>query len=134
MTTRSPVIRFALVSGTGLTIDFAIYTALCLAGMSAGAANLISAAVAVTFVYLVAGRHIFRATGRDMTRLFWAYVVWQAFAVPAASLAVELATDAFDGKYLLGKTVVLPFTFGANYLFTNWLLGDRRRATVPRLS
>ena len=124
--TKIKVTRFALVSGTGLCIDYAIYTVLCEAGVPPGVSNFISAGIAVTFVYLVSGRTIFRASGRDLHRLFVAYVAFQAVAVPLASVAVHAATDLLDDRYLLGKTVVLPFTFAANYLFTSRLLGGRR--------
>ncbi len=122
--------RFAVVSGAGLALDYAIYGALGVAGVPAGLANLVSASIAVTFVYLVSGRHIFRASGRDLRRLFWAYVLWQAIAIPVASVAVHAATDAVGGRYMLGKTVVLPFTFAANYLFTSRLLTGRRAVRI----
>ena len=124
------ILRFAVISGTGLALDYALYAALCSGGVTPGVANALSAAVAVTFVYLVSGRHVFAASGRDLKRLFWAYVLWQAVAVPLASVAVELATNALDGRYILGKTVVLPLTFTANYLFTSRLLDTRPRSGV----
>ena len=121
----SRIIRFAGVSLAGLCLDYVVYAALYAAGLAAGYANLVSAATGVTFVYLLSGRHIFRASGKDLHRLFWAYALFQAVAVPLASVAVEAATVALDQRYLLGKTVVLPFTFAANYLFTSWLLSER---------
>lgn len=124
--TTANVASFAAVSGTGLAIDFAIYAALGGAGVARGWANFVSASVAVTFVYLVSGRRIFQASGRDLHRLFVAYVLFQAAAVPLASLAVDVATGVLDDRYLLGKALVLPFTFTANYVFTSRLLGGRR--------
>lgn len=129
--TRVRVARFALVSGTGLFIDYLIYAFLYNAGLAAGWANLVSASTAVTFVYQVSGRHIFRASGRDLHRLFVGYVAFQCLAVPLASVAVDAATSLLDDRYLLGKTVILPFTFSANYLFTSRLLSRRAAEATP---
>jgi putative flippase GtrA len=129
--TTSPLmrrlIRFAGASGGGLVIDYGIYTALCTIGLPAGVANLISAACGVTFVFIVSVHHVFEARDHFQWKLFVPYAVYQVVAVGLASLAVDLLTDAFDGKFLLGKTCVLPFTFTANYLFMAWLLRERKR-------
>ena len=116
------IVSFAGVSGAGLCLDYLIYTLLCSGGMTPGLANLISAATAVTFVFAVSVRRIFTGGDRRMTRLFSLYVVYQIVAVSLASYAVELATNALDGRFLLGKTAILPVSFTANYLFMSWLL------------
>lgn len=126
------IVKFAGVSGAGLCLDYAVYTALCESGLDAGWANLISAATGVTFVFLVSARHIFESERHFDHRLFSLYAIYQVLAISAASAAVGAATELFDGHYLLGKTVVLPFTFGANYLFMSWLFAVR--ATASRAS
>jgi putative flippase GtrA len=124
------IIQFAAVSGTGLALDYAIYTLLCLSGMPAGWANLISATCGVTFVFFASARRIFFAQHRNLTGRFGIYLLYQAIAVSAASAAVGAATDAFGGRYILGKTVILPLSFTANYFFMGWLLSDRQRETA----
>jgi putative flippase GtrA len=125
------VAKFAGASGAGLCLDYAVYTVLCEAGLPAGWANLISAGIAVTFVYVVSLRHIFGAPDLPAHRLFVLYAAYQVVAVSAASYAVDLGTELLDGRYLLGKTLVLPFSFTANFLFMSWLLSERgRRPTV----
>lgn len=119
------ILRFAGASGTGLAIDYAIYTLLCNGGMPAGWANLISAGIAVTFVFVVSARRIFESEHRYLERLFVVYAAYQVVAVSAASWAVGAATEQLDGRYLLGKTVILPLSFTANYLFMAWLLSTR---------
>jgi putative flippase GtrA len=125
------ILQFAAVSGTGLVLDYTVYTLLCLGGMAAGWANLISATCGVTFVFFAAARRIFFAEHRNLSRQFGVYLLYQALAVSAASWAVGAATDAFGGRYLLGKTVILPLSFTANYLFMGWLLSNDRNEAEP---
>ena len=123
------ILKFAGVSGAGLCLDYAVYTLLCASGVAAGWANLVSAGLGVTFVFAVSARHIFESSGDHfLLGLFAAYALYQVGAVSAASWAVGEATHALDGRYLLGKTIVLPFSFTANYLFMSWLFSARRRA------
>lgn len=127
------IVRFGGTSGLGLLLDYAIYTALHEAGLPAGVANLFSASAGVTFVYFVSLRHVFGHLGVPARGTFLRYLCWQVCAVPAASLAVGLLESALDGRFLIAKTLVLPFSFGANYLFMHWLLsrGARRAGDVP---
>lgn len=121
------ILKFAGVSGAGLCLDYAIYTLLCTSGLDAGVANLISAACGVTFVFVVSSRRIFASSGRFLLGLFAAYALYQVAAISLASWAVQGATVLFGGRFLLGKTLVLPFSFTANYLFMTWLFGARER-------
>jgi putative flippase GtrA len=121
------IVKFAGVSGAGLCLDYAIYTALCSGGLDAGVANLISAACGVTFVFIVSARHIFESGTGFQLRLFAIYAAYQVVAVSLASAAVHEATILFGGRFLLGKTAILPFSFAANYLFMNWLFSARGR-------
>ena len=125
------IVKFAGVSGAGLCLDYAVYSALCASGVPAGWANLVSAGLGVTFVFLVSARHIFEGQDRFLLGLFAMYAAYQVVAVSAASWLVGEATHLFDGRYLLGKTVVLPLSFTANYLFMTWLFGARRRSERP---
>ena len=123
------VLKFAGASGAGLVLDFVVYTALNEAGLRAGVANLISAACGVTLVFVLSAHRIFETDGdRFLGRLFALYAAYQVVAIALASLAVDGVTSLLDGAYLAGKLAVLPFTFAANYAFTSWLLGPRRRA------
>jgi putative flippase GtrA len=121
------IVKFAGASAAGLCLDYAVYTLLCMSGLDAGVANLASAACGVTFVFVVSARRIFASRGHFMLGLFAAYALYQVAAISLASLAVHGATELLDGRFLLGKTLVLPFSFSANYLFMSWLFGARRR-------
>jgi putative flippase GtrA len=122
------IVKFAGVSGAGLCLDYAVYALLCASGLDAGWANLISASLGVTFVFVVSARRIFAASEHFLLGLFAIYALYQVAAVSAASWAVGEATHLLDGRYLIGKTLILPFSFTANYLFMTWLFSARRRA------
>lgn len=121
------LLKFAGASGAGLLLDFCIYTALNEAGLGATLANLVSAACGVTFVFLVSAHTIFEARqhGHVLGRLFGQYVAWQVVLIATASLAVGALSD-LTGGYLLGKALVTPCTFLANYAFSAWLFSPRR--------
>jgi putative flippase GtrA len=121
------IAKFAGASGAGLCLDYVVYTLLCSGGLDAGVANLVSAGCGVTFVFLVSARHIFASGDAFLGRLFVLYAAYQVLAVALASGAVHEATALLGGRYLLGKTVVLPVTFAANYLFMSWLFAARGR-------
>jgi putative flippase GtrA len=121
------IVKFAGVSGAGLCLDYAVYTLLCSTGLDAGLANLVSAACGVTFVFVASARHIFEGGDGFMLRLFALYAAYQVVAIALASGAVHEATAMFGGRYLLGKTAILPFSFTANYLFMSWLFAARGR-------
>ena len=124
------IVKFAGVSGAGLCLDYAIYTALCASGLDAGGANLVSAGTGVTFVFAVSARRIFEASDRFLLGLFAVYAAYQLAAGSAASWAVHETTHLLDGRYLLGKALVLPLSFSANYVFMSWLFSARRRAAA----
>lgn len=124
------IVKFAGVSGAGLCLDYAVYTLLCTSGLDAGVANLVSAACGVTFVFVVSSRRVFASSGHFLLGLFAAYALYQVAAISLASYAVHGATALLGGRFLLGKTVVLPFSFTANYLFMSWLFGARQRRTL----
>ena len=74
-------------------------------------------------------RRIAKFAGVSGAGLCLDYAVYQVIAISLASGAVHEATVLFGGRYLLGKTVVLPFSFTANYLFMSWLFAARGRLT-----
>jgi putative flippase GtrA len=127
----SRLLKFAGASGAGLCLDYAIYALLCSGGVPAGWANLVSAGAGVSFVFAVSARRIFESSERFLLGLFAAYAAYQLAAVSAASWAVGELTHVLDGRYLLAKTLVLPCTFTANYLFMSWLFAARGRARGP---
>lgn len=112
--------KFAVVSGTGLGLDFAVFLALIWLGVSPFTANGVSGTCAVTFVYFASVRRIFSYGGRFLFGLFLAYLTYQAIGVTAASLAVAFLS-ANSVSPPVSKLLILPVTFSANYLFMSLL-------------
>lgn len=119
------VFQFAIVSGLGLAIDFGLFIILTNSGLGAGASNLISACIAVAFVYFASVKKVFAYEGGFLVRLFVIYAVYQVLAISIASFAVEiLAVQAGLGPFW-AKALTLPFTFSVNYLFASWLTREK---------
>jgi len=118
------LLRFSLISATGLALDVGLFVLLVHLGLRAGYANFISASVAVTFVYFVSTKSVFEYAGRFLIPLFLLYVAYQALAVTVASWAVD-AIVALDVLPILAKGLILPVTFSANYLFLDFLTRTR---------
>lgn len=134
------VMAFAAVSGAGLALDFCVFLLLmAVVGVSPGFANVISGAVAITFVFFVSVRRIFQFEGGFLFGRFVVYVVYHAFGLAVASAAVAYLSQHHLTPWL-AKTAVLPFTFTANYLFMALLTRrgrwsfrvSRRAAAAPR--
>lgn len=114
-------IAFGLVSGMGLALDYGLFLLMVEGGLRPGWANLISAGAAVTFVYFASVRRIFAYEGKFLARLFALYAIYQVAAVAAASFAVDLLVTSAHLSPVWSKSIILPFTFGANFLFMIWL-------------
>ena len=121
------ILLFALVSGAGLAADILIFLVLVESGVSVLAANAVSATCAVTWVYFASVKRIFSYRGTFLLGLFFAYLIYQAAAVAAASGLVGLLAASFMPP-LAAKLAIVPVTFGANYLFMAWLT---RRGRAP---
>ena len=143
---------FSAVSGIGWLLDTGLLATLVAGGLSPFWANLISAASAVTFVWLISRRRIFSMlNGTSHWMLYVRYMQWHAIAVPVASVLVAvftwLLTDPattvlglFDDDQVAqasvvaaaaAKVVVTPISLMANYGYTRWLF-ERRGASPPR--
>jgi putative flippase GtrA len=123
------VMRFAVVSGIGLAIDFAVFLVLVELGLSPFAANAVSGASAVSFVYFASVRRIFSYQSGFLLGLFVAYLAYQAAGVTGASLAVGFLSAHFVPP-VVSKILILPVTFSANYIFMS-LLTRSGRARAP---
>jgi putative flippase GtrA len=118
--------RFALVSGTGLTLDLILFLGLCSLGLRPFLANAIASATGVTFVYFASVRRVFRYEGRFLTAMFGTYALYQALGTVLVSWVVS--TLILHGLHpVIVKAGILPATFCANYLFMRWLTSRPER-------
>jgi putative flippase GtrA len=126
----SKVLGFALVSGVGLGLDFALFVLLVHVGLRPGHANFISASVAVTFVYFVSTKRVFRYQGRFLMQLFLLYLAYQVFGVTVASWAVDVIVVVIGLHPAIAKLLILPLTFSANFLFLHFLTAKKAWTTL----
>jgi len=124
-------LRFGLVSGIGLALDLALFLLLVRAGVDPFPANIVSSGTALTFVYCVSVRRIFRYDGRFIVPLFAAYLLYHVCGTLAVSEVVSLIVHAGLAP-MLAKVGILPVTFSANYLFMSWLTRERERWVLTR--
>ncbi|MBB4199231.1 hypothetical protein CCR94_20990 [Rhodoblastus sphagnicola] len=137
--------RFAIISGLGWLIDMLVMTLLVSGGVSVFIANLTSAGLAISFVFFAAQNRVFIDNGRFLFAKFAAYFLYQAVAVPLASIVIQklafvllaaAPADLFallhlhDGQKLTfaslaAKVAVTPLTLYSNFLFMGWLVERR---------
>ena len=89
--TGAPGVRvhgFALLSGLGWLIDFAVFNALAWSGVPLFGANCVGAVCGVSFVFVTARRFIFRDVDRPLAQAVAMYAAWNGLAIIAASWAV----------------------------------------------
>jgi putative flippase GtrA len=150
--TRPParVHAFALISGIGWLIDFALFNLLAATGMSLFLANLVGAGVAVSLVFVAGQRFIFRDSRTSLPFAIAAYIAWNIAAILLASQAVAVLGQllaapalmvrarnalsslglALDPLYLvppLAKVAVTPVTMYLNYLAMGIIIEQRIR-------
>lgn len=123
--------KFVAVSGTGWIIDVGIY--ICLIRYMDSTplyANVISAAVAVTFVFFVSVYKIFlKQRGRYVFVGLSIYLVYQAVSIFLFSYLIDGATQIFIYHHLflqgispiLAKFIITPITLATNYFFMRLL-------------
>lgn len=119
------ILRFGVVSGLGVALDYVVYSLLVHGGVTAGWAYVVGATCGLTFVFVASVRHVFESSHGFRVSAFAVYAAYQVISVALGALAVEWLDAALDGRYLLAKTIVLPITFGTNFLFMSWLLSSR---------
>ena len=123
------IIEFLGTSGIGWLMDFAIYSALTLLGVSAGVSNFLSALPALTFVFFFATKKTFTQNERGIP-LGWKYgiyVLYQVLLLSSVSLVNQslfnllrgvLVEGSFFYRYcaLLSKILITPITMLCNFI------------------
>lgn len=128
---RSPLavfISFGGLSGLGWIVDFVLLLLLVrFAHQPTFRANLISATVAATFVYLVSSRMIFAGDGRHQGVRTSIYILYTLLVIVAASAALKYCASLLlhlGANYrwmtattaaALAKVIVTPFNFVLNF-------------------
>ena len=110
----------------GLALDFALFLVLVRTHVAPFWANIISSATALTFVYAVSVRRVFRYDGRFIVPLFAVFVTYHLGGTLLFSWVISRLVQEGAGP-ALAKVAVLPLTFLTNYAFMSWLTRNRDR-------
>ena len=139
---------FTLFSGVGWCLDFSLFNYLVSIGYPYLTSNLISASIAVTFVFLTSRKWVFRNHVGSLKVVTLQYIIWNIFAITAASKllgAVASFLETIDlrqisqlffwltGEHLaerslvsnLAKVLVTPFTMYANFVAMGYIIERR---------
>jgi putative flippase GtrA len=120
------IVGFGIISGIGWLIDFAIFNALVyLLHWLPGLANLLSASVALTFVFFTATRKTLLVRERGLHFKFMAYLAYQAVSICFYAWLIGFVSGFMPPP--LAKILVTPVSFYTSYLFMTWLLTGRVR-------
>ena len=113
------LLSFTLGSGLGLLVDVGGFTALTIAGVAPGLANVISSSASVVVVYGFVTRRTFQARLHPVT--FLCFATWYAGNIAATSLAIQILVDQVAPLPALWKLALVPLSFTANFLFNTAL-------------
>jgi putative flippase GtrA len=118
-------LRYGIVGTAGLALDLSLFL-LMQAAVGPFVANIVSSGAALTFVYCVSVRGIFRYHGKFIVPLFAAYTAYHVCGTLVVSEVISALVHAGVAP-ALAKVGILPVTFSANYLFMSWLTRNRQR-------
>ncbi len=108
---------FGGISGLGWCLDTALFAVLVHAvGLAAGVSNIISAGLAVLFVFLASHERIFDGPRQERHRHLLVYALCQVLLVLAASWLVGVLVAQTELEPVLVKVGVTPLTFAANFV------------------
>ena len=113
-------ITFFLGSGIGVTVDMSIFFTLTQgAQFEPWLANTISAGAGIVTVYLLVTRHSFRVS-QNVTS-FVLFIGWYVTIFITFSWIIQSLVTVWAFIPIVAKITTLPFSFGANYLFSRFL-------------
>jgi putative flippase GtrA len=113
-------ITFFLGSGIGVTVDMSIFFTLTqVAQFQPWLANTISAGTGIVTVYLLVTRHSFRVNKNVVS--FVLFIGWYVTIILTFSGIIQTLVTVWAFIPIVAKISTLPFSFGANYLFSRFL-------------
>lgn len=108
---------FGGISGLGWCLDTAVFVALVYAlGLAPGRSNVISAGLAVVFVFLCSHESVFAGKRRSRYQHLSLYAICQVVLVLGASWLVSVLVTTTSGEPWVVKAAITPLTFAANFL------------------
>ncbi|MDQ3715324.1 MAG: GtrA family protein [Actinomycetota bacterium] len=120
---------FGGISGLGWCLDTAVFVALVYGvGLAPGRSNVISAGLAVVFVFLCSHESVFAGKRRSRYQHLTLYAICQVVLVLAASWLVSILVTTTRGEPWVVKAAITPLTFAANFVVMSMIT----RVRTPR--
>lgn len=143
---------FTLISGVGWCMDFSLFNYLVSVDYPYLVSNLVSALVAVAFVFLFSRKWVFRNHVGSLKAATLQYIVWSIVAIAVASQLLSVIASILEhrnlsfvteliaqisGKHLdqrslvsnMAKILITPFTMYANFVAVGYII-ERRLCLV----
>jgi putative flippase GtrA len=139
---------FTVLSGIGWCIDFTAFNYLVSMGYPYLTSNLISASVAVAFVFLTSRKWVFRHHVGSLKIAVLKYILWNIFAIIVASQLLDNIANFLESMDLrhvsqlivwvtgndlaerslvsnLAKVLITPLTMYANFVAIGYIIERR---------
>lgn len=129
----SEFLRYAVVSGSSLGLDLAIFAMLVRqTSISAALAGALSCLAGLILHYLLSIQYVFdpKMTGKSRLRLFTEYLVTGAMGFVITATAIYLAVDIAGLPALVGKAAGVGTTFVSVYLVRAGFVFSPREAGI----
>ena len=102
----------------GVCIDLVIFYLLSSRGLPGSYSNLVSAGLAITFVYFTSVRFVFKDKAYDVTR-YILFAGYYAASISFFSYFIGVLINNFSFFPLVAKITTLPLSFITNYYFAS---------------
>lgn len=117
---------FGGISGLGWCLDTAVFVALVYGlGLPPGRSNVMSAGLAVVFVFLCSHESVFAGKRRSRYQHLLLYAICQVVLVLAASGLVSVLVTTTGAEPWIVKAAVTPLTFAANFVVMSMITRGR---------
>ena len=125
-------LNFIVISGVGFLMDFFVYYILTeYIGFPISYANMVSAVPAVTYVFFLSTRKIFRTSTNSKLKLKYKYLFYLMYQIVLVSIISLFAQKIYDSFYnysfefeliknnlkILIKCFITPITMTCNFIF-----------------
>ena len=114
------LLGFLLIATFGALLDFGVFLLLVQSGADALVANLISASLAIFFVYNLSIKFLYKK--RYIRSELIQFFGWYVFSIMIFSLLIKFLIDFIEVNNSVAKIIVMPISFTANFIAGRVLL------------
>ena len=116
--TQKQIVKWFITVLSGLFIDLTIFYILSSLGLIVYMANLISAGIAIIFLYIRSLRFVFKEKIYSKKR-FILFITYYFLSINFFSLAISILVIFFGLPAIVAKIATLPVSFFINYFFAS---------------